>query len=43
MQGDIYWFINMYYLACDMMPVLGGAIFGQSIVKRVRTGTFSVR
>lgn len=41
MQRDIYWFINFYYLACDLMPVLGAAIWGQSIVKRVRTGAYS--
>jgi hypothetical protein len=41
MQQDIYWFINLYYLACDIMPVLGAAIWGQSIVKRVRTGAYS--
>lgn len=41
MQKDIYWFINFYYLACDIMPVLGAAIWGQSIVKRVRTGSYS--
>jgi hypothetical protein len=40
MQQDIYWFINFYYLACDVMPVLGAAIWGQSIVKRVRTGAY---
>jgi hypothetical protein len=41
MQRDIYWFINLYYLACDCMPVIGAAIWGQSIVKRVRTGAYS--
>jgi hypothetical protein len=41
MQQDIFWFINFYYLACDLMPVLGAAIWGQSIVKRVRTGSYS--
>lgn len=41
MQADIYWFINLFYLVCDFMPVLGGAIWGQSIVKRVRVSQYA--
>lgn len=40
MQQDIFWFINLYYFVCDMMPVMGAVIWGQSIVKRVRTGAY---
>lgn len=40
MQRDIYWFVNLYYFICYLIPVLGAVIFGQSIVKRVRGSTY---
>lgn len=43
MQGDIYWFINAYYLITYLIPVLGAIIFGQSILKRVRTSRYTWR
>ena len=43
MQQDIYWFINLYYLVCYIIPVLGAVIFGQSIVKRVRMSQYDYR
>jgi hypothetical protein len=43
MQQDLFWFVNLYYLVCDLLPVLGGAIWGQSILKKVRTGVYQYR
>lgn len=42
-QWMVYWFINLYYLIMYCIPILGAVIFGQSIVKRVRTSSYTYR
>jgi hypothetical protein len=42
-QDQVWWFVNMYYLIMYCIPVLGAVIWGQSIVKRVRTSTYTYR
>ena len=42
-QYLVYWFTNLYYLVCYLIPILGAIIFGESIVKRVRTSEYSWR
>ena len=42
-QGTLYFFINYYYLLCYIIPVFGAIVFGQSIVKRVRTSQYTYR
>ena len=41
--GQIFWFINMYYLVAIGSGILGALIFGQSIVKRVRQDKYKYR
>lgn len=42
-QGDtMWWFINLFYFLCYMVPCLGGAVFIQGIAKRT-TGSQYMR
>ena len=43
MRGDLYWFINLFYFVCYGVSILGGVIFGQAIVKRIRMGEYVYR
>lgn len=42
-QSTLYFFINYYYLICYIIPVFGALIWGQSIVKRVRSTQYTYR
>lgn len=39
-HNQVYWFINLYYALMYCIPALGALIFGQSIIKRVRTDRY---
>jgi len=43
MQGQLPWFMNLYYLVGIGSSILGAIIFGQSIVKRVRRDKYTYR
>ena len=43
MQAELPWFMNLYYLVGIGSSILGAIIFGQAIVKRVRTGQYEYR
>jgi hypothetical protein len=40
-HDQVYWFINLYYVIMYLIPVIGAAIFGQSIIKKVRTDRYN--
>ena len=42
-QGNVYWYINLFYFVCYCIPILGAVIFGQSVVKRVRVSGYGFR
>jgi len=42
-QDQVWWFVNLYYFIMYCIPVLGAVIWGQSIVKRVRTSEYTYR
>jgi hypothetical protein len=42
-HNQVYWFINLYYALMYGIPVLGAAIFAQSIIKRVRSSQYTYR
>lgn len=42
-QGQIYFYINLYYLIMYILPVLGAIIWGQAIIKRVRQSAYQYR
>lgn len=42
-QGTLYFFINFYYFLMYAIPVAGTLIWGQSIVKRVRSSQYTYR
>jgi hypothetical protein len=42
-EGQVYWFINLYYLLMYCIPILGAIIFGQAIIKRVRQSQYTYR
>lgn len=42
-QDQVWWFTNLFYFICYCIPVLGAVIWGQSIVKRVRVGSYEYR
>ena len=41
--GQVYFFINCFYGLCYIIPILGLAIFLQSIVKKVGTSQYDYR
>jgi hypothetical protein len=42
-ENLVWWYVNMYYFIMYCIPILGAVIWGQSIVKRVRTGAYDFR
>lgn len=42
-ESQVYWFINLYYLVMYAIPIIGGLIFGQSILKKVRETDYVYR
>jgi hypothetical protein len=42
-SGQVYWFINLFYLICYAWPVLGGLVFAQAILKKGRTSQYIYR
>jgi hypothetical protein len=42
-EGLVYTYINLYYAVMYCIPILGAVIFGQAILKRVRTSQFTYR
>jgi hypothetical protein len=42
-EGQVYWWINLYYAIMYMIPILGAVVWGQSIIKRVRESQYTWR
>ena len=40
-NGQVYFFINLFYVLMYIIPVLGAAIFAQSIIKKVRSDRYN--
>lgn len=42
-EDQVYFFINLYFLLMYCIPVLGGVVWGQAIIKRVRESQYTWR